>query len=435
MPKFNLAKKRGKAKIKIQDKRRAAMERIVDAHSKDFDVRISIIQELIPLGLKAVADELQGEVQRLAGEKHSRGRENVRWGSQNGSVYLRDEKIPVNVPRVRNLIENKEVPLKTYQRLQTPFKEDGDIMRRLLHGLSTHKYHESSALAAEAFGISASSLSKRFKRCSTDKLKALQNRSLAGYDCVAIFIDGKRYAKDGIMVALGVTLEGRKLVLGIEQVHSENSTAIGQWLERLIERGLKFEQGILFIIDGAKGIRTAIKQKFGPYALVQRCRWHKRENVVSYLKDADKVIFRRRLQAAYNKTTHKDASRALEQIHLDLQQINLSAANSLTEGIDETLTIHELGLSVELARSLSTTNCIEGFMSQIAAYTDKVDRWRNSSQIQRWTATSALDIEPRLHRIRGHRFLKVLRFKLSEVVNKRIGKGTPQETHELVGAH
>jgi len=424
MPKFNVSKKRGKAKVKITDKRKAVMDRLVEAHSEEFDVRISVIQELIPLGLKAVAEDLQKEVKRLAGNRYSRDTDNARWGSQNGSVYLRNEKFPIRVPRVRNIRENEEVSLATYRRLQTPFDDDRDILRQLLHGLSTHKYHESSALAAEAFGISASNLSKRFKRCSAQKLKTLQERSLSGYDFVAMFIDVKRYAKDGVAVALGVTLEGQKIMLGIEQVHSENSKALGQWFDRLLERGLKFEQGLLFIVDGSKGIHKAIEQKFGHYALIQRCRWHKRENVVSYLNDTNKVVFRRRLQDAYNKTTFKEAVTELNQIHQHLEQINISAANSLREGLEETLTMHKLGLSVELARSLSTTNCIEGVMSQIAAYTDKVDYWQNSSQIQRWTATSALDIEPRLHRIRGYRFLNVLRFKLVEIITARTEKKT-----------
>ncbi len=428
MPEFNVARKRGKAKVKIADKRNAAMQRIVDAYSEEPDIRLAVIQDLIPLGLKAVAEELQGEVKRLAGNKYDRQGNNVRWGSQNGSIYLRDEKFPVRVPRVRNVAANEEVPLESYQRLQRPFSDDENILKRLLHGLSTHKYHESSSLAAEAFGISASNLSKRFKAGSAAKLKSLQERSLSEYDIVAIFIDGKRYAADGVMAAMGITMRGEKIILGIEQIHNENAAAIGQWLDRLIARGLRYEQGILFIIDGAKGIRKAIEQRFKGYAIIQRCRWHKRENVVAYLNEADQVTCRRRLQDAYNKTTHKEAVAALKQILRDLEKINQSAANSLLEGLDETLTIHELGLSVELARSLSTTNCIEGFMSQIGAYTDKVDRWHNSSQIQRWTAASAMDIEPRLRKIKGFRYLPVLRFKLQEIVAKRMGVSAASET-------
>ena len=422
MPIGNVSKRRGKAKIKISSKREAAMQRIMDSYSGNLDVKISVIQDLIPLGLKAVADELKAEVTRLAGEKHSRAGNNARWGRQNGSVYLQDQKLPVMVPRVRNVDFNTEVPLETYRRLQTPRNNDADVMRKLLHGLSTHKYHESSTLAAEVFGISASNLSKRFKRCSADKLKELQERSLKQYDIVAIFIDAKRYADDGLMVSLGVTIDGRKITLGVEQSHNENSRAIEQWFDKWIERGLRFEDGILFIIDGSKGIRKAIERKFSVYALIQRCRWHKRENVVAYLDDSQQVLFRRRLQLAYEKTTYKEAKAALDGLHRELETVNVSAANSLMEGLEETLTIHHLGLSPEIAKSLSTTNCMESVMSQMGQYTDKVDRWRNSDQILRWTATSLMDVEPRLHKIRGYRYLSVLRFKLREIVRQRLQK-------------
>ena len=431
MPMNNVTRKRGKSKIKISDKRKATMDKIVDSYSEDFDVKMSVIQELIPLGLKAVAEELQNEVARLAGQKYSRGGDNARWGKQNGSVYLRDQKFPISVPRVRNTAAGHEVQLEAYQRLQRPCGDD-KAMRRLLQRLSTHKYHESSTLAAEAFGISASNLSKKFKKCSGDKLKELQTRSLAEYDIVAIFVDAKRYAKDGIIVGLGVTIEGKKIVLGIEQIHGENGRAIEQWFDRLIERGLKFEQGILFIIDGSKGIKKAIEHKFSAYALIQRCRWHKRENVLSYLDDAKQTVFRRRLKEAYAETTHKEATTALMRLHKELEQFNVSAANSLLEGLEETLTIHKLGLSSELAKSLSTTNCIEGVMSLMGNYTDKVDRWHNSDQILRWTGMSLMDIEPRLNRVYGYGYLKVLRFKLLKIVEEKTGKKSTVDAVELV---
>jgi len=163
MPQYNVANKRGKSKVKISDKREAAMRRVVDSYSEDLDVKMAVIQELIPLALREVARELQSEVKRLAGEKHSRGGANARWGRQNGSIYLREQKVPIRVPRVRDTEANREVALETYQRLQRPFDDD-NVMRRLLHGLSTHKYHESSSLAGEVFGLSASNLSKRFRR-------------------------------------------------------------------------------------------------------------------------------------------------------------------------------------------------------------------------------------------------------------------------------
>ncbi len=428
---LNVTKKRGKAKVKIEDKRKAVMSKVMDTFSEEFDVKMSVIQELIPLGLGAVAEELQSEVKRLTGPKHSRGTPNAPWGKQNGAAYLMDQKFPVVVPRVRNTLSNTEVPLASYQRLGRPFADDKNMVLKLLHGLSTHKYHESASLAAEAFGISASNLSKRFKIKSADTLKALQERSLAPYDIVAIFIDAKRYAADGLMVAVGVTMDGNKLMLGVEHIHSENAKAIEQWLSRLVERGLKFEEGILFIIDGSKGIKKAVEHRFGDYCVAQRCQWHKRENVVSYLADDQKAICRRRMKDAYAQTTYKDAKAHLTKLYGELIHVNESAANSLLEGLEETLTLHQLGLSSELAKSLNTTNCIESVMSQMGQYTDKVDRWRNSNQILRWTAASLMDIEPRLRKIRGFRYLKVLRFKLQEKVKGRLSKQIVDKNTQL----
>ena len=221
------------------------------------------------------------------------------------------------------------------------------------------------------------------------------------------------------MVAMGVTIDGEKLVLGIEQMHGENAKAIGQWLEKLIERGLKFEDGILFIIDGSKGIKKAIEQRLSDYALIQRCQWHKRENVIAYLDEPQKIICRRRMQEAYAKTTYPEAKGELDNLHRELLLVNESAAKSLQEGLEETLTLHHLGLSSELKKSLSTTNCIESVMSQLGQYTDKVDRWHNSNQILRWSAAGLLDVEKRLYKIQGHHYLKILRLKLREMVKQR----------------
>ncbi len=319
---------------------------------------------------------------------------------------------------MRNTTTNQEVQLESYQRLQQPFAGDEQTVLKLLHGLSTHKYSQSASLAGEVFGISPSNLSKRFKEQTTKTLKQFYNRSLKEHDIICIFIDGKRYAEDGLMVALGITIDGKKVFLGIESSHTENAKAIEQWLSRLVERGLKFEQGILFIVDGAKGIRKAIKARFGYHAFIQRCQWHKRENVTSYLDDAQKALCQRRMKDAYGKTTHKEAENELKKIYQELLRVNESAASSLAEGLEETLTLHELGLSPELSRSLNTTNCIESVMSQLGQYTDKVDRWHNNWQVLRWTAAGLMDIEPKLNRIQGAHYLNVLRFKMQEIIKQ-----------------
>ena len=430
---FKVSKKRGKAKIKISAKRERAMKKLTESYSEEVDVKLAVIQELIPLGLREVAKELQNEVKNLVGRRCQRGTDNVRWGKQNGSVYLRDQKFPVFVPRVRNSKTNTEIPLEAYQQLQEPFIDDGQTVMKLLHGLSTHRYEESSSLAAEAFGLSASNLLKRFKENTAELLRKLQTRSLESYDFVCVFIDGKRYADQGLMVAMGVTLEGKKVFLGIEQIHSENSRAIEQWIDKLITRGLKFDEGILFITDGSKGIIKAVERRLDEYAVLQRCRWHKRENVLSYLDDAQRELCKHRMKQAYKKTTYKEAKDELQKLHRELRGVNQSAANSLAEGLEETLTLHTLGLSPELTKSLGSTNPIESVMSQLGQYTDKVDRWHNSDQIMRWTAATLLDTEPRLFKIRGFRYLKVLRYKLKEIVKKRQEKRESMKQPEMVG--
>lgn len=295
---------------------------------------------------------------------------------------------------------------------------DEQLFKKLLNGLSTHRYRESAELAPEVFGISASNLSKRFKYITSSKLKQLQERRLDKYEFVAIFVDGKRYAEDGLMVVLGITSCGVKIVLGIEQMATENHRPITQCFERLIDRGLKYENGLLFIVDGSKGIMKAIKEVFPGSGVVQRCQYHKIENVVGYLSRGLQGVWRAKLRAAYRQPRYEAAKRALTKLYDELYEINPSAASSLKEGLEETLTLHRLGVYAELGKSFTSTNCIESIMSQLGQYTDKVDRWRGGTHIQRWAAAGLLELEPRLQKMRGSRHLKLLQMRLREEVEK-----------------
>jgi transposase-like protein len=414
-----IAQKPRKWKKKVTQRRNQLQDVMALNEIDDIDVRVSLIQALIPVGLEAVNRQLQKEVTMLAGEKHRHGKENVRWSRQGGSVYLLDQKVPLMVPRVRNKLRNAEVPLEGYQRLQEPYQGDEQVFRKLLNGLSTHRYQECAELTPEVFGISASNLSRRFKYAAAAKLKQLQERRLERYNIVAIFIDGKRYADDGLMVALGITLEGKKIVLGIEQTATENHRPVSRFFEKLIDRGLHYEDGLFFIIDGSKGIMKAISEVFPTSGVIQRCHYHKIENVVSYLPKGIQTIWRAKLRAAYKHTKYEVAKTALMKLYNELYNINPSAASSLKEGIEETLTLHRLELNAELGKSFTSTNCIESIMSQLGQYTDKVDRWRGGSHIQRWAAAGLLALEPRLSKVRGFRHLKLLRMKLQEEVAKR----------------
>ena len=378
--------------------------------------RVALIQALIPVALERVEAALQDEVQHLAGAPYAReGRRpgHVRWTPQRGSVYLADQKIPIEVPRIRDRLRNQEVPLETYQRLQQPRDMDTGLLHKVLGGLSTREYERCAEAVPEAFGLSASTVSRRFTRASGRKLRELMERRLDRYDLVALLLDGKTFAEDAMVTAVGVTITGEKILLGFVQTATENRKVCAAFLRELAERGLQIEAGLLVVTDGAKGLHAAVREVCGSAALLQRCQWHKRENVLQYLPERHRPIFRRKLQAAYEQATYEAAKRALAKIRAELVLLNISAATSLDEGLDDTLTLHRLGVFAELGTSLKTTNTLESIHARVESRTAKVDHWKNSEQKQRWLATALLDLEPRLRRIRNYRALPLLREALN----------------------
>ena len=116
------------------------------------------------------------------------------------------------------------------------------------------------------------------------------------------------------------------------------------------------------------------------------------------------------------KPTYEEAKNALNRLKPELKLLNESALASLEEGLEDTLTLHRLGLFKQLGISLKTTNCIESVMSLVGQYTDKVDYWKNSSQKHRWIASALLEIEPRLRKIKGYRYLPLLRVALKQTL-------------------
>ncbi len=393
----------------------------------DLDTMVPVIQALIPLGLQAFAEVMQAEVAALAGARYSRTGGTpglVRWGRQRGSIFLADQKVPVAVQRIRDRVHEAEIPLQSYQQLQTPRAADVGLFRKVLLGLSCRDYRASAEAVPQAFGLSASSVSRRFIRASAKQLQALQERRLDGYDVVALVLDGKRFAADAMVIALGITLTGEKVILGFVQTATENERVCAAFLRDLVERGLDATRGLLCVVDGAKGLRKAITTVFGARTPVQRCQWPKRENVVAYLPPAQQATWRRKLQAAYEKATYAEAKAALLRCRRELGLLNESAVRSLDEGLEETLTLHRLGLFRELGLSLKTTNCLESLNALVEQRTAKVDHWHSSDQKQRWLAAALLDIEPRLRRIKGFRALPLLRRALlAEVPGEEGAKG------------
>src|SRR5712691_11445622 len=396
----------------------------------DLDVMVPLIQALIPLGFRAAEDLLRREVDALAGPRYARHDavpHRVRWGRQQGSVYLADQKLPIQVPRVRDQQTRTEVPLQTYARLQQPRAADEGVLRRLLYGLSCRDYRACAEAVPEAFGLSRSSLSRRYIRATARQLQALQERRLDGYDFVALVLDGKTFAEDTMVTALGLTLHGDKLILGFVQTGTENATTCADFLRSLVARGLRYADGLRVIIDGSKGLRAGVEEVFGPEAPVQRCQYHKRENVVAYLPKSQQELWRGKLAHAYAQPTYAEATAEFDELRAALRGLNESALRSLDEGLEETLTLHRLGVGPMLRQTLATTNMLESVFSGVEQRTGKVDRWRNSNQKHRWLAAALLDIEPRLRRVRGYRALPQLR----EALQKERGKGEGQRRRPI----
>ena len=383
----------------------------------ELNAKVELIRSLIPLGLMHVQMVLDEEVEALAGPRYARedGASGMRYGSNPGTVVLDGQKVPIRVPRVRS--EQAEIPLRSYQGLHGTGAADDALLRRVLYGISCRNYEAAARAIPGAIGLSSSSVSRGFVAASGAKLKEFQERDLKGERYVSLFLDGKHFADATLVIALGVTVDGTKRFLGFVETDTENDKVLTPFLRSLIERGLDIAQGLLVVIDGGKGLRSAVRQVFQKKALVQRCMWHKRENVISYLPKSEQASWRRRLQHAYSRPTYTEAKAALTKLQRELEDRNQSAAASLAEGLEETLTLHRLGVYDVLGVSFKTTNCIESANALVEERCAKVDSWKTSNQRHRWLATALLDIEPRLRRVKGHRHLSQLTTALRRALN------------------
>ena len=320
-----------------------------------------------------------------------------------------------------------EARLESYERLHWAAGEvDEGLFRKVLLGISSRDYEAAVEAVPGAIGLSKSTVSREFKKATARQLKAFQERELTELDVVALFLDGKTFANDEIVVALAVTMGGDKVFAGFVQTETENARVITSFLRSLKDRGLDLSAGALVVIDGAKGLKSAVTTVFRGQVLIQRCQWHKRENVVSYLPRTEQKAWRGRLQRAYERPTYEEAKRDLKAMRAELDELNQSAVASLDEGFEETLTLHRLGVFPLVGRSLKTTNVLESVNAQAEQRCGRVDRWRNSNHKQRWLAAALIDIEPRLRRLLGYRHPPSLR----AAIQKELGIIHPDsQTH------
>lgn len=361
---------------------------------------------------------MNAEVIQTVGErnKHNTDRDCVRWAYQAGSVLLLEQRVPVQKPRVRTKGGHSEVELQTYKAMNEKEFLNEQAAAKLLSGLSTRRFEKTLEKTLHARGIGRQTISQRGIEEMTKQLEEFQHRSLAGVDILAVFMDGIGLGDMVYVAAIGIDAEGKRHVLGFEAGSTERSGVCRQLLSNLIERGILSEDGgILFVVDGGKGLRKAIHEVFGKRARVQRCTIHKKRNVEEKLPDFLQKEFREKFNAAYSKKTYKEAERGFVELR-DWLILNRrsAAASSLLEGQQEILTLHRLEIGGTLRRSLCTTNCIESVFSAARYYTRNVKRWRQEEQMERWMAAGLLEAEKKLRRLPGYTQLK----KLKEVLGR-----------------
>jgi transposase-like protein len=365
-------------------------------------------------GLQIIGTILEEEVARRVGPPHRPDPASrcVRWGRQPGYVVFGGQRVSIPRPRVRTR-EGEEVALDSYARLQHDGRRQRAVREGIVAGLTTRSYHRAVESVLDGYGIEKSSVSREFVQASAAQLQELCERKLGELDLVALLIDGIAIGKQVLVVALGIASSGKKYVLGLWQGATENTTVVKSLLEDLLARGLQQDRRYLFIIDGAKALRAAIEKVFGERAEVQRCQIHKRRNVKDHLPENCQKDYDRRIRNAYAMTHYAEAKVELEKIVRQLERINPSAAHSLEEGLEETLTVHRFGVGGWLRRTLSSTNPIESCLSTVERVARNVKRWREGDQSLRWTATGLLEAEKRFNRIKGYREIEALNRRLN----------------------
>jgi transposase-like protein len=335
------------------------------------------------------------------------------------------QKVPIQRPRVRTS-DDQEVRLGSYELFHRGEPLTETVWQKLMLGLSTRKYGQAVREFTEAYGLEKSAISEHFIEASRAKLKELMERRLDKMRLCALLIDATPFEGQQMVAALGISEDGRKTILGIRQGATENATVVGELLGDLMERGLDFTAPRLYILDGAKALTAAVKKHAGESAAIQRCQVHKRRNVLDHLTDEQKPGVAKKLNAAYALEDYGAAKLALNTLHRELMDLNPSAARSLGEGMEETLTVHRLHLPLQLRKTMASTNVIESAFSIVEQVCKNVKRWHGGDQRERWVGSGLLVAEKQFRRIMGYKQISALIKELeaptsskSDVVKRR----------------
>lgn len=393
---------------------------IVEMIQSASEVMTTVIHEL---GRQTLETILTLSAAQVAGAKTpGKASGEIRWhGAQPGHVNLADRKVEVRRPRLRHKTQG-EVKVPAYEALRDDGRIGQHMLNALMRGLSTRQYNDVLPAMAATVGVSRSAVSRQAAEASAEKLRDLQERRWHDVEILVIYIDGQRFGEHHILSAVGVDTTGVKHILGIECGATENAAAVKRLVTHLRDHGLPTDRKYLFVIDGAKALRTAIEEVFGADQPVQRCRNHKIRNVLGELPEEQQGQALNLLRAAWKVKTADQGEKRMEQLARFVERDYESAARSIREGMSEMFTLQRLQIPPSLHKCLATTNIIESPQSGVRKRTSNVTRWRDADMVQRWVASAWLITEKRFRRIDGHTDLWALAAIL----------GRPTETRKSV---
>jgi transposase-like protein len=362
----------------------------------------------VGVGLGVLTELMEEEVDDVVGPKgkHNADRVAVRHGHEGGEVTLGGRRVEVPRPRVRTADGEAEVPLETYQHFADRDPLGRVVLERMLAGVSTRRYRRVQEPVGEqvetrARSTSKSAVSRTFVERTREALGDLMARQLGDLRLAVMMLDGLELKGRMMIVALGITTEGVKIPLGLWEGSTENATVATALLSDLVARGLDPEQGMLFVIDGSKALRKAVRSVFGEVP-VQRCLWHKERNVMKHLPERDRPPIKARMRRAWRETDYPRALEQLTRLASELEHTHPGAAGSLREGIEETLTVIRLGIRGKLRRTLESTNPCESMLDCVRTTQRNVKHWSSGEMGLRWTAAGMLEAERQFRKVIGY---------------------------------
>jgi putative transposase len=370
------------------------------------DTKTELLALALRSGLKVFTAMLEDDRKAICGPRytHEPDRPASRAGTVRSEVVLGGRKVAIRRPRARTA--DGEVPLPSFQAMSKTDPLDRRVVEQMLVGVATRQYARSLEPldpAIESRGTRKSSVSRRFVARTRQQLETWQARPLDDRAVAVWLLDGVHVGEHCLIVALGVTEDGTTHALGLWEGSTENSTVCQSLLANLQSRGLRTDRSVLIILDGSKALRKAVRDAFGDAALVQRCHIHKLRNVLDHLPERQRPWVKAILQRAYRSEDVAGAKRLLQDLARRLDADHPSAAESVREGLEETLTVIGLGLTPTLRRSLSTTNAAERLISRTRHVKRNVKRWRTGQMVVRWVAAGVLEAVKGFRRLKGHK--------------------------------